>query len=61
MNRMRSRKLSAAIAQLTQGQEYESNAQALAQRVSGIDGAKNAVELFERLQPSVPIAVRRSA
>lgn len=50
MNRMRSRKLSAAIEQLTARQEYESNAQALAQRVRGIDGAKNAVWLFERLR-----------
>jgi UDP:flavonoid glycosyltransferase YjiC (YdhE family) len=50
MNRMKSRKLSAAIEQLTGRQEYESNAQALAQRVSGIDGAKNAVRLFERLK-----------
>jgi UDP:flavonoid glycosyltransferase YjiC (YdhE family) len=50
MNRMKPRKLSAAIEQLTQRQEYESNAQALAARVSGIDGAKNALLLFESLQ-----------
>ena len=50
MNRMKARKLSAAIEQLTQRHEYESNAQALAQRVGGIDGAKNAVRLFERLR-----------
>jgi len=49
MNRMKSKKLSAAIAQLTQRQEYESNARALGERVKGIDGAKNALELFERL------------
>jgi UDP:flavonoid glycosyltransferase YjiC (YdhE family) len=49
MNRMRSKKLSAAIEQLTGRQEYESNARALAQRVRGTDGAKNAVRLFERL------------
>src|SRR5262245_27528384 len=50
INRMKARKLSAAIEQLTQRPEYESNAQALAARVSGIDGAKNALQLFERLQ-----------
>ncbi|MEE8581004.1 MAG: glycosyltransferase [Myxococcota bacterium] len=50
MNRMKSRKLSAAIEQLTGRQEYESNARALAQRVRGIDGAKNALRLFERLK-----------
>lgn len=50
MNRMKSKKLSAAIEQLTGRPEYESNARALAQRVRGIDGAKNAVPLFERLQ-----------
>jgi sterol 3beta-glucosyltransferase len=49
MNRMKASKLSAAITQLTQSREYEANAQALAQRVSGIDGARNAVRLFERL------------
>jgi UDP:flavonoid glycosyltransferase YjiC (YdhE family) len=60
MNRMRQRKLSAAIAQLTQRHEYETNARALARRVRGIDGAKNAVRLFERLQGRLR-AVRRSA
>jgi UDP:flavonoid glycosyltransferase YjiC (YdhE family) len=50
MNRMKPRKLSAAIEQLASRQEYESNARALAQSVAGIDGAKNAVRLFERLQ-----------
>ena len=50
MNRMKSKKLSAAIEQLTSRPEYESNARALAERVRGIDGAKNAVRLFERLQ-----------
>ena len=50
MNRMKARKLSAAIESLTRRQEYETNARALAQRVSGIDGAKNAVHLFERLR-----------
>ena len=50
MNRLNPSKLSAAIEDLTQRQEYESNARALAQRVSEIDGAKNAVSLFERLE-----------
>jgi sterol 3beta-glucosyltransferase len=55
MNRMKSKKLSAAIAQLTQSPEYESNARRLAERVSGIDGAKNAVRLFEQLQGSLSV------
>ena len=50
MNRLNPRKLSAAIEELTQRQEFESNARALAQRVGKIDGAKNAVRLFERLE-----------
>lgn len=50
MNRMRARKLSAAIEQLTARSEYESNARELAQRVRGIDGARNALRLFERLE-----------
>src|SRR5262249_49392230 len=60
MNRMRSKKLSVAIQQLTQNPDYESNAQALAERVSGIDGAKNAVLLFEKLQSRLPIKSRAS-
>jgi UDP:flavonoid glycosyltransferase YjiC (YdhE family) len=50
MNRLKPKKLSAAIAQLTQRADFQSNARALAQRVSEIDGAKNAVRLFERLE-----------
>ncbi len=50
MNRMRARKLSAAIEQLTGRAGYESNARALAQRVRDIDGARNALRLFERLE-----------
>jgi UDP:flavonoid glycosyltransferase YjiC (YdhE family) len=50
MNRMNSRKLSRAIEQLTSRPEYESNARALGQRVSGIDGARNAVALVERIK-----------
>ncbi len=49
MNRLKARKLSAAIEQLTQAPAFEANARALAQRVSGMDGAKNALEVFERL------------
>jgi UDP:flavonoid glycosyltransferase YjiC (YdhE family) len=62
MNRMKSRKLSAAVEQLTQNPEYESNAQALAERVSGIDGAQNAVRLFEKLlQSRLPVKYRPSS
>jgi sterol 3beta-glucosyltransferase len=50
MNRLNAKKLSLAIERLTGGQEYEANARAFAHRVRGIDGAKNAVRLFERLQ-----------
>jgi UDP:flavonoid glycosyltransferase YjiC (YdhE family) len=60
MNRMKAKKLSAAIEQLTQSREYESNARALAERVSGIDGAKNAVRLFQRLQGRLPAKSRAS-
>ena len=55
MNRMKASKLSSAIEQLTQRREYETNARALAERVSGIDGAKNALEVFERLYPRAAI------
>jgi UDP:flavonoid glycosyltransferase YjiC (YdhE family) len=58
MNRMKPEKLSAAIEQLTQRREYESNAQALAARVNGIDGARNAVRLFERLQAGLSASSR---
>jgi hypothetical protein len=50
MNRMKRRKLSAAVAQLTQNEGYAAAARALAERVRGIDGAKNAVRLFHRLE-----------
>jgi UDP:flavonoid glycosyltransferase YjiC (YdhE family) len=60
MNRMQARKLSAAIERLTQDGEYESNARELAERVSGIDGAKNAVRLFERLQGRLPAKSKAS-
>jgi UDP:flavonoid glycosyltransferase YjiC (YdhE family) len=50
MNRLKARKLGAAIEQLTQRPEYESNARALAERVRGIDGARNALRLFQRLE-----------
>jgi len=54
MNRMKPRKLSAAIEDLTQNLAYASNARALAERVRGIDGARSAVRLFERLEGRVP-------
>jgi UDP:flavonoid glycosyltransferase YjiC (YdhE family) len=50
MNRMKGSKLSAALAQLIQNASYESTARALAERVRGIDGARNAVRLFEKLE-----------
>ncbi|MBW2697072.1 MAG: glycosyltransferase family 1 protein [Deltaproteobacteria bacterium] len=50
MNRMRPHKLSAAIAQLVQREDYAVNANALGDRVRGIDGPKNAVALFERIK-----------
>jgi UDP:flavonoid glycosyltransferase YjiC (YdhE family) len=50
MNRMRRKKLSAAVAQLTQNEGYAAAARALADRVRGIDGAKNAVRLFQKLE-----------
>ena len=50
MNRMRRKKLSAALEELTRNPTYEANARALAERVRGIDGARNAVRLFERLE-----------
>jgi UDP:flavonoid glycosyltransferase YjiC (YdhE family) len=50
MNRMKRSKLSAALAQLTQNPGYESEARALGERVRGIDGARNAVRLFEKLE-----------
>jgi sterol 3beta-glucosyltransferase len=58
MNRLKRSKLSAAIQQLTQHREYESNARALADRVDAIDGAKNAVRLFERLRSRLPAKAR---
>jgi hypothetical protein len=47
---MRPHKLSAAIAQLVQREDYAVNANALGDRVRGIDGPKNAVALFERIK-----------
>ena len=51
MNRLKPKKLSRAIEQLTQRPEYEANAREFGQRVAGIDGAKNALNLFEKLEP----------
>ncbi len=50
MNRLKPAKLAAAIADLTQNARYEANARGFAARVKGIDGAKNALRLFERLE-----------
>jgi UDP:flavonoid glycosyltransferase YjiC (YdhE family) len=50
MNRLKPRKLSAAIEQLAARQDYAANARALADRVGEIDGAKNALRLFQRLE-----------
>jgi UDP:flavonoid glycosyltransferase YjiC (YdhE family) len=67
MNRLRRRKLGAAFEQLTTDGAYEANARALADRVRGIDGARNAVRLFDRLErrlrgkTSVLLPVRAAA
>jgi UDP:flavonoid glycosyltransferase YjiC (YdhE family) len=58
MNRMRASTLSAAIADLVQGSRYESNARALAERVRGIDGVKNALRTFERLEDRLALKTR---
>lgn len=60
MNRMRARKLAAAVADLAQRREYEANARALAERVRDIDGVKNALGLFERLQGVRPAGRARA-
>jgi UDP:flavonoid glycosyltransferase YjiC (YdhE family) len=51
MNRITRAKLATAFEQLTSNQGYDAAAQALGERVRGIDGAKNAVRLFQRLEP----------
>jgi sterol 3beta-glucosyltransferase len=58
MNRMKPKRLSAAMAQLTECPEYEFAARALAERVRGIDGVKNAVRLFENLARRLPVQSR---
>jgi len=60
MNRMKARKLSAAIAELTSRDDYAANEKALAERVGEIDGAKNAVRTFERIKGSLKPRERRS-
>jgi vancomycin aglycone glucosyltransferase len=61
MNRMKPRKLSAAIAELVQREDYAVSAKALGDRVRGIDGPKNAVALFERIKgglaPRKPVSI----
>jgi UDP:flavonoid glycosyltransferase YjiC (YdhE family) len=49
MNRLSQKKLSKAIEELTQREEFDTNARMLGQRVRGIDGAKNALRQFESL------------
>ena len=52
MNRLSQRKLSVAIEQLVGREDFARNAWELAERVSGIDGVKNAVRVFEYLEAS---------
>jgi UDP:flavonoid glycosyltransferase YjiC (YdhE family) len=47
MNRITRAKLTAALEQLTSNQGYVARARELGERVRGIDGAKNAVRLFQ--------------
>lgn len=49
MNWLRPGRLSAAVAELTQRDAYETSARDLANRVSGIDGVKNALRVCESL------------
>jgi UDP:flavonoid glycosyltransferase YjiC (YdhE family) len=50
MNRLRRRKLGGAFEQLARDDGFAANARALGERVRGIDGARNAVQLFDRLE-----------
>jgi len=50
MNRITRKKLGAALEQLTRNEGYEVAARALGERVREIDGAKNAVRLFQKLE-----------
>jgi UDP:flavonoid glycosyltransferase YjiC (YdhE family) len=50
MNRITRKKLSVGFEQLTRNESYDSNAEALSERVRGIDGARNAVRLFQKLE-----------
>jgi sterol 3beta-glucosyltransferase len=50
MNRLDARKLAQAISQLTERADFAENARAFGERVRGIDGARNAVQLFQRLE-----------
>ena len=54
MNRLKARKLSAAIEDLAGRASYARNARAFAERVAGIDGTKNALRLFEEIQGRLP-------
>jgi vancomycin aglycone glucosyltransferase len=61
MNRLKPRKLTRAIAELVQREDYARNARALSERVKDIDGPRNAVALFERIKkgfdPRAPVSV----
>lgn len=50
MNRIKRKRLATALHDLAQSEQYAANARALGDRVRGIDGAKNAVRLFDRLE-----------
>jgi UDP:flavonoid glycosyltransferase YjiC (YdhE family) len=50
MNRLRRRKLGGAFEQLARDDGFAANAHALGERVRSIDGARNAVQLFDRLE-----------
>ena len=70
MNRIKRARLAAALTDLVRSERYAANAHALGERVRGIDGARNAVRLFDRLDgrlrgvrtvaiPAKPIPVGR--
>jgi sterol 3beta-glucosyltransferase len=61
MNRITRKKLSVGLEQLTRNEGYDSNAEALGERVRGIDGARNAVRLFQKLEARLLGRSRASA
>ena len=50
MNRLSPRKLGVAIERLVGSEDFARNARELAERVAGIDGTRNAVRVFEKLE-----------